>query len=61
MSSEPREFTIVNIVGSIDLDKLHKLQGHFGLPNLDIDSPKPAEPAKPAEGVWRTANQAACG
>ena len=48
IASEPREFTIVNIVGSIDLDKLHKLQGHFGVPNLDIDTAKPADPAKPA-------------
>jgi hypothetical protein len=36
-------------VGSIDLDKLHKLQGHFGVPNLDIDPAKPVEPAKPAD------------
>lgn len=49
IASEPREFTIVNIVGSIDLDKLHKLQGHFGVPNLDIDTAKPTEPAKPTE------------
>jgi Domain of unknown function (DUF4252) len=49
IASEPREFTIVNIVGSIDLDKLHKLQGHFGVPNLDIDPAKPVEPAKPAD------------
>ena len=40
IASQPREFTIVNIVGSIDLDKLHKLQGHFGVPNLDIDATK---------------------
>jgi hypothetical protein len=40
IASEPREFTIVNITGSIDLDKLHRLQGHFGVPNLDLD-PKP--------------------
>jgi hypothetical protein len=38
IASEPREFTIVNIVGSIDLDKLHKLEGHFGVPNLDGDA-----------------------
>lgn len=48
IASEPREFTIVNIVGSIDLDKLHKLQGHFGVPNLDIgkngDAKAPSPP-----------------
>jgi len=39
IASEPRQFTIVNIVGSIDLNKLHKLEGRLGVPNLDIDSP----------------------
>jgi hypothetical protein len=39
VASEPRQFTIVNIVGSIDLNKLHKLEGHFGVPNIDIDTP----------------------
>ncbi len=33
IASEPREFTIVNIVGSIDLEKLRRLQGKFGVPN----------------------------
>jgi hypothetical protein len=40
IASEPREFTIVNIVGSVDLDKLHKLEGQFGIPKLDIEKPK---------------------
>ena len=39
LASEPRQFTIVNIVGSIDLNKLHKLEGRFGVPNLDVDTP----------------------
>ena len=34
ISSEPREFTIVNIVGSIDIDKIGKLEGQFGIPQL---------------------------
>jgi hypothetical protein len=41
IASEPRQFTIVNIVGAIDLDKLHKLEGQFGVPKLDIDPTKP--------------------
>jgi hypothetical protein len=45
IASEPRQFTIVNIVGAIDLDKLHKLEGQFGVPKLDLDSSKPAAPA----------------
>lgn len=45
ISTEPREFTIVNIVGSVDLDKLHKLEGKFGVPNLQLEQNKSA-PAK---------------
>jgi hypothetical protein len=40
IASEPREFTIVNIVGSIDLNKLHELEGHFGIPQLDLSDKK---------------------
>jgi len=40
IASEPRQFTIVNIVGAIDLDKLHKLEGQFGVPKLDVDPSK---------------------
>jgi len=36
IASEPREFTIVNIVGSIDLAKLHRLEGKFGIPRLPL-------------------------
>ncbi len=43
IASEPREFTVVNIVGSIDLQKLQRLQGRFGIPKLPHD-PKPASP-----------------
>jgi hypothetical protein len=41
IASEPRQFTIVNIVGAIDLDKLRKLEGQFGVPKLDLGSSKP--------------------
>lgn len=40
IASEPRQFTIVNIVGAIDLEKLHKLEGQFGVPKLDMDESK---------------------
>ena len=36
IASEPRQFTIVNIVGSIDLAKLHRLEGKPGVPKLDL-------------------------
>jgi hypothetical protein len=34
LSAEPREFTVVNIVGAIDLDSLADLSGHLGVPKL---------------------------
>jgi hypothetical protein len=40
IASKPREFTIVNIVGSVDLSKLHDLEGRFGVPKLEIDERK---------------------
>ena len=54
IASEPREFTLVNIVGSIDLEELHELEGKFGVPELDIergkesDAPKQLAPKKEA-------------
>ena len=37
IASKPREFSIVNIVGSIDLQKLHRLEGKFGIPKMQLD------------------------
>ena len=34
--AEPRELTVVNIVGPIDLAKLGALQGQFGIPKIEI-------------------------
>lgn len=34
IAAEPRELTIVNIVGSIDIDRLASLEGQFGIPHL---------------------------
>ena len=34
IASEPREFTVVNIVGDIDIDRLSKLEGEFGIPKI---------------------------
>jgi hypothetical protein len=42
IASEPREFTIVNIVGNIDLADLHNLEGKFGVPDLGIEVGKTA-------------------
>ncbi|HKB81524.1 MAG TPA: DUF4252 domain-containing protein [Thermoanaerobaculia bacterium] len=34
LAAEPRELTIVNIVGPVDLDKLASLEGQFGIPRV---------------------------
>ena len=34
LASEPRQLTVCNLVGNIDLDSLAELGGHFGLPSL---------------------------
>jgi Domain of unknown function (DUF4252) len=36
IAAAPRELTIVNIVGSIDLAKLAQLQGQFGVPRVGL-------------------------
>ena len=40
VSIEPKEFTVVNIVGPINLEKLSELEGSFGVPNLNLPPPK---------------------
>jgi Domain of unknown function (DUF4252) len=40
IASQPREFTIVNVVGSIDLEQLHDLK-NLGVPDLEIEKPAP--------------------
>jgi hypothetical protein len=34
ITTEPRELTVVNIVGPIDIDKLSALEGNFGVPHV---------------------------
>lgn len=40
LSTNSKELTVVNIVGPVDLDKLAKLEGQFGIPELNIQTPK---------------------
>lgn len=35
LAAEPKELTVVNIVGPIDLEQLSELGGHFGIPNIE--------------------------
>jgi hypothetical protein len=37
IAADKKELAVVNIVGSIDLDKLSRLSGKFGIPSLDIN------------------------
>jgi hypothetical protein len=37
VASDPRSFTIVNVIGSIDIDKLARLEGQFGIPKVDVE------------------------
>jgi len=42
LATDPKELTIVNIVGPVDLEKLSQLEGQFGVPELGIETkPKP--------------------
>jgi hypothetical protein len=48
LATEPRRFTIVNIVGAIDLDQLRRLEG-LGLPRLDLEREKDKDKPKPGK------------
>lgn len=37
IAAEPRELTVVNIVGPIDMARLADLEGRFGVPNMRIE------------------------
>jgi uncharacterized protein DUF4252 len=37
IAAEPTEFTVVQLVGDIDLEKLADLNGEFGIPNIDVE------------------------
>lgn len=37
IATEPREFTVVNIVGAIDVERLAQLEGQFGIPRVTTD------------------------
>ena len=41
LASDPKEITVVNIIGPVDLEKLTQLEGQFGIPDLEIEPAKP--------------------
>ena len=40
VAAEPRELTVVNIVGNIDIEKLARLEGQYGIPKLNLNFEK---------------------
>lgn len=40
LHTDEKELTVVNIVGPVDLDKLAKLEGQLGVPDLGIETQK---------------------
>jgi Domain of unknown function (DUF4252) len=40
LHADGKELTVVNLVGPVDLDKLAKLEGQLGIPEMGIESPK---------------------
>jgi hypothetical protein len=40
LATDDRELTVVNIVGPVNIDKLAKLEGRLGIPELGIESKK---------------------
>lgn len=47
LSAGPREVTLVNIVGMIDLEQLRSLSGKFGVPEIDLGSAGPSPKPTP--------------
>ncbi|MGH9833255.1 MAG: DUF4252 domain-containing protein, partial [Blastocatellia bacterium] len=37
IATDPKQLTVVNVVGPIDLEKLRELEGQFGIPRLDLE------------------------
>jgi Domain of unknown function (DUF4252) len=40
LAAEPKELTVANLVGTVDLDSLAELGGHFGLPKMESSKDK---------------------
>jgi hypothetical protein len=41
IAADPKELTLVNIIGPIDLEKLSHLEGQLGIPRLGLEGIKP--------------------
>lgn len=47
LAAQPKQLTVVNIVGPIDLDKLMALEGQFGIPDLGLEKKEDKKSDKP--------------
>jgi hypothetical protein len=47
IAAEPKELTVVNLVGPIDVEQLSKLEGHLGVPQLGVKPDQPPRATKP--------------
>jgi hypothetical protein len=43
LAVEPKELTVVNIAGTIDMKRLSDLGGHFGIPKIDVEKKRPTK------------------
>jgi hypothetical protein len=50
ISAEPKELTVVNIVGPIDIEKLSSIEGQFGIPHVTRHRGKKVGGAKKGDG-----------
>ncbi len=46
LASDPKEITVVNIIGPVDLEKLTQLEGQFGIPDLDLEQRPKLKPKR---------------
>jgi len=46
LATDPKEVTVVNIVGPVDLEKLTQLEGQFGIPDLQIEQRPKLKPKR---------------
>lgn len=47
VAHSPKELTVVSIIGDVDMEKLGKLSGNFGIPEIDVKSGGPKKDGAP--------------
>jgi hypothetical protein len=44
-----KELTVVNIIGSVDMDKLRQMEGQFGIPELELEGGSKGDEPQPGK------------